>query len=121
EKSEAEPTVSTKVVQDDHVSEDDVLNQLIQCYDPLIPVKIVDMGLVYNCKLTKKDDDSTRVDVKMTLTSPGCGMGPPIAHDAQSKILTIDGVDEADVQLVWDPPWNQNMISDAGRMKLGMI
>ncbi|PYL68934.1 MAG: putative Fe-S cluster assembly protein SufT, partial [Verrucomicrobia bacterium] len=62
-----------------------------------------------------------KVEVKMTLTAPGCGMGPAIAHDAQSKILSIDGVDEADVQLVWDPPWNQSMISEAGRMKLGMM
>ena len=103
------------------VSEDDVWTQLKQCYDPEIPVNIVDLGLVYDCRLIKKDDGGTRVEVKMTLTAPGCGMGPAIAHDAQSKILSIDGVDEADVQLVWDPPWNQNMISEAGRMKLGMI
>jgi probable FeS assembly SUF system protein SufT len=103
------------------VSEDDVWNQLKQCYDPEIPVNIVDLGLVYDCRLIKKDDGGTRVEVKMTLTAPGCGMGPAIAHDAQSKILSIDGVDEAEVQLVWDPPWNQNMISEAGRMKLGMI
>src|SRR5881398_1698094 len=103
------------------VSEEDVWKQLRQCYDPEIPVNIVDLGLVYDCKLTKKEDGSTRVNVKMTLTAPGCGMGPAIAHDAQSKILTIDGVDQADVQLVWDPPWNQNMISEAGRMKLGMM
>jgi probable FeS assembly SUF system protein SufT len=103
------------------VSEDEVWNQLKQCYDPEIPVNIVDLGLVYDCRLIKKDDGGTRVEVKMTLTAPGCGMGPAIAHDAQSKILSIDGVDEADVQLVWDPPWDQNMISEAGRMKLGMI
>ncbi|HET9418070.1 MAG TPA: putative Fe-S cluster assembly protein SufT [Chthoniobacterales bacterium] len=103
------------------VSEEDVWNQLRQCYDPEIPVNIVDLGLVYDCRLVKKDDGGTRVEVKMTLTAPGCGMGPAIAHDAQAKILSIDGVDEADVQLVWDPPWNQNMISQAGRMKLGMI
>jgi probable FeS assembly SUF system protein SufT len=103
------------------VSEDDVWTQLKQCYDPEIPVNIVDLGLVYDCRLIKKDDGGTRVEVKMTLTAPGCGMGPAIAHDAQSKILSIDGVDEAEVQLVWDPPWNQNMISEAGRMKLGMI
>ena len=103
------------------VSEEDVWNQLRQCYDPEIPVNIVDLGLVYDCRLTKKDDGGTRVDVKMTLTAPGCGMGPAIAHDAQSKILSIDGIDEADVQLVWDPPWNQSMISEAGRMKLGMV
>ena len=121
EKSESQPTASANGAKDGEVSEEDVWNQLRQCYDPEIPVNIVDLGLVYDCKLTKKDDGGTRVDVKMTLTAPGCGMGPAIAHDAQSKILTIDGVDEADVQLVWDPPWNQNMISEAGRMKLGMI
>ena len=103
------------------VSEEEVWNQLKQCYDPEIPVNIVDLGLVYDCRLTKKDDGGTKVEVKMTLTAPGCGMGPAIAHDAQSKILSIDGIDEADVQLVWDPPWNQNMISEAGRMKLGMV
>jgi probable FeS assembly SUF system protein SufT len=106
---------------DGEVSEEDVWNQLRQCYDPEIPVNIVDLGLVYDCRLSKKEDGGTRVEVKMTLTAPGCGMGPAIAHDAQSKILSIDGIDEADVQLVWDPPWNQNMISEAGRMKLGMI
>jgi probable FeS assembly SUF system protein SufT len=103
------------------VSEEDVWNQLRQCYDPEIPVNIVDLGLVYDCRLIKKEGGGTRVEVKMTLTAPGCGMGPAIAHDAQSKILSIDGIDEADVQLVWDPPWNQNMISEAGRMKLGMV
>ena len=105
---------------DGAASEDDVWNQLRQCYDPEIPVNIVDLGLVYDCRLIKKQG-GTKVEVKMTLTAPGCGMGPAIAHDAQSKILSIDGVDEADVQLVWDPPWNQNMISEAGRMKLGMV
>jgi len=59
--------------------------------------------------------------VKMTLTAPGCGLGPAIPHAAQRKSLSIDGIDEADVQLVWDPTWHQNMISEAGRMKLGMV
>ena len=108
EKRESQPVSSGNGAKDGEVSEEDVWN-------------IGDLGLVYDCTLTKKEDGGTRVDVKMTLTAPGCGMGPAIAHDAQSKILTIDGVDEADVQLVWDPPWNQNMISEAGRMKLGMI
>lgn len=103
------------------VSEEAVWNQLRQCYDPEIPVNIVDLGLVYDCRVLKKDDGGMKVEVKMTLTAPGCGMGPAIAHDAQSKILSIDGIDEADVQLVWDPPWNQGMISEAGRMKLGMV
>ena len=103
------------------VDEKMVWDQLKQCFDPEIPVNIVDLGLVYDCHLSKRAEGGTKVDVKMTLTAPGCGMGPAIAHDAQSKILTIDGVDEADVQLVWDPPWNQSMISEAGRMKLGMV
>src|SRR5213079_842197 len=103
------------------VSEDDVWNQLRQCFDPEIPVNIVDLGLVYDCRLTKKDDGGTRVEVKMTLTAPGCGMGRAIAHDAQSRISSVYGDDDAGVQLVWDPPWSQNMISEAGRMKLVMV
>lgn len=103
------------------VDEKAVWDQLKQCFDPEIPVNIVDLGLVYDCRLMDKPEGGKKVEVKMTLTAPGCGMGPAIAHDAQSKILSIDGIDEADVQLVWDPPWNQNMISEAGRMKLGMI
>jgi probable FeS assembly SUF system protein SufT len=118
-RAKAETTLGTRT--NGEVSEEDVWNQLRQCYDPEIPVNIVDLGLVYDCRLIKKDDGGTRVEVKMTLTAPGCGMGPAIAHDAQAKILSIDGVDEAEVQLLWDPPWNQNMISEAGRMKLGMI
>ena len=121
EKPQAQSTQKSVPTTNGEVSEEDVWNQLRQCYDPEIPVNIVDLGLVYDCRLIKKEGDGTRVEVKMTLTAPGCGMGPAIAHDAQSKILSIDGVDEAEVQLVWDPPWNQNMISEAGRMKLGMI
>ncbi len=98
-----------------------VWDQLRQCYDPEIPVNIVDLGLVYDCQLKKSENGGTKVEVKMTLTAPGCGMGPAIAHDAQSKIMSIEGVDEAQVDLVWDPPWNQSMISEAGRMKLGMV
>ncbi len=103
------------------VDEKAVWEQLRQCFDPEIPVNIVDLGLVYDCQLIQKPEGGSKVEVKMTLTAPGCGMGPAIANDAQSKILSIEGVDEADVQLVWDPPWNQNMISEAGRMKLGMV
>jgi probable FeS assembly SUF system protein SufT len=102
-------------------SEKLVWDLLKTVYDPEIPVNVVDLGLIYDCKVTPTAEGGNTVDIKMTLTAPGCGMGPAIAHDAQSKILSIDGVDEADVQLVWDPPWNQNMISEAGRMKLGMI
>jgi probable FeS assembly SUF system protein SufT len=121
EKPATQTESKAAVATNGEVSEDDVWNQLRQCFDPEIPVNIVDLGLVYDCRLIKKPEGGTKVEVKMTLTAPGCGMGPAIAHDAQSKILSIDGVDEADVQLVWDPPWNQSMISEVGRMKLGMI
>ncbi|MGZ5023593.1 MAG: putative Fe-S cluster assembly protein SufT [Chthoniobacterales bacterium] len=114
-------TVASTTTTGGEVDEKAVWDQLRQCYDPEIPVNIVDLGLVYDCKLSKGDNGGTKVEVKMTLTAPGCGMGPAIAHDAQSKIMSIEGVDEAQVDLVWDPPWNQNMISEAGRMKLGMI
>jgi probable FeS assembly SUF system protein SufT len=103
------------------VTEEQVWDVLRTCYDPEIPVDIVDLGLVYDCSLKKQEDGSTRVDVKMTLTAPGCGMGPAIAAEARGKILALPGVDAAEVELVWDPPWNQGMISEAGRMKLGMI
>src|SRR5580765_5939269 len=119
EKPKAQAVEKPASTTNGQVSEEDVWNQLRQCYDPEIPVNIVDLGLVYDCKLTKKEDGGTRVDVKMTLTAPGCGMGPAIAHDAQSKILSIDGIDEADVQLGWDQPCTQHMISGAGRIKLG--
>lgn len=100
--------------------EEQVWEQLKGVYDPEIPVDIVNLGLVYDCALEKKDD-KTVVQVKMTLTAPGCGMGPVIAADAQAKIMTIEGIDEAMVELVWDPAWNQDMISEEGRMKLGMV
>lgn len=97
-----------------------VWEQLKMVFDPEIPVNIVDLGLVYDCTV-KEEEGETTVQVKMTLTAPGCGMGPTIAADAQSKILTLDGVSHAQVDLVWDPAWNQDMISEEGKMKLGMI
>ena len=97
-----------------------IWEQLKLVYDPEIPVNIVDLGLVYDCQV-KKDEGEVNVEVKMTLTAPGCGMGPTIAADAQSKILMLDGISNARVDIVWDPVWNQDMISEEGRMKLGMI
>jgi probable FeS assembly SUF system protein SufT len=100
--------------------EEQVWAQLKGVYDPEIPVDTVNLGLVYDCGIEELDG-KTVVLVKMTLTAPGCGMGPVIAADAQAKIMTIDGIDDARVELVWDPAWNQEMISEEGRMKLGMI
>ena len=104
------------------LSEEDVMQALRDCYDPELPVNIVDLGLIYDCSVTPAaSSGGARVDVKMTLTAPGCGMGPTLAAEARSKILSVPGVNDADVELVWDPPWNPNMISEAGKMKLGMI
>jgi probable FeS assembly SUF system protein SufT len=97
-----------------------VWEQLKTCYDPEIPVNIVDLGLVYDMQVAPLPDGTNRVDVKMTLTAQGCGMGASIAHDARTKILDLPGVEEADVELVWDPPWSPQMISTEGRALLGM-
>lgn len=88
-------------------------------YDPEIPVNIVDLGLVYDTSVLN-DEDEVKVRVQMTLTAQGCGMGPSIAADAQNKILALGGVSQADVEIVWDPPWHQSMISEDGRQALGL-
>ena len=98
-----------------------VWDQLRKVYDPEIPVNIVDLGLVYSMDVEKGPDTGFKVNVAMTLTAPGCGMGPAIAEDAKSKILLVPGVGDADVRITWDPPWNQSMISEEGKMKLGLI
>ena len=90
------------------------------CYDPEIPVNIVDLGLVYDLAVEKLPTGFHKVNVKMTLTAPGCGMGGVIAGDAQQKILALDSVEEANVEVVWDPPWHQSMISEQGRRVLGL-
>jgi probable FeS assembly SUF system protein SufT len=102
-------------------AEEAVWTQLKTVFDPEIPVNVVDLGLIYDCRVHTSEAGGTSVLVRMTLTAPGCGMGPAIAADARQKILEIEGVDDADVELVWDPPWNQSMISEEGRMKLGLV
>lgn len=102
-------------------AEEAVWLQLKTVFDPEIPVNVVDLGLIYDCRVNNKESGGRSVLVRMTLTAPGCGMGPAIAADARQKILAIEGVDDAEVELVWDPPWNQSMISEEGRMKLGLV
>ncbi len=97
-----------------------VWERLKTCYDPEIPVNIVDLGLVYGMELSPQSDGTSRVDVKMTLTAQGCGMGASIALDAREKLLSIPGIAEANVDLVWEPPWNPQMISPEGRERLGL-
>ena len=96
-------------------------NQLATCYDPEIPIDIVNLGLVYGCELTRAESGRFRIDVRMTLTAPGCGMGMMIAEEAKQKLEAIPGVDEVDVQLVWDPPWGREMMSEGARLEMGLL
>jgi len=102
------------------VDEQSVWDTLKTCYDPEIPVNIVDLGLVYDLKIVSLPSGRSGVAVKMTLTAPGCGMGGVIAGDAQQRLLGLPGVEEANVEVVWDPPWHQSMISPEGRRILGL-
>ena len=105
-------------------TEDDVRElawqQMRSCFDPEIPINIVELGLIYDCTVTANEDGSRHVAVRMTLTAPGCGMGEVLVQDVKQKIELIPTVREADVELVFDPPWNQSMLSEAARLQTGM-
>lgn len=122
-KSEVEQCSSSGTPRTREALEQVVWTQLKLCYDPEIPVNIVDLGLIYDCALSPLGADGTsyRADVKMTLTAPGCGMGPTLAADVQNRLLSLEEVDEANVELVWDPPWNQGMMTEAARLQLGLM
>jgi len=117
----ADHKIDTATLADGAPNPDAVWDQLRKVYDPEIPVNIVDLGLVYSMDVEKRDENGFKVNVAMTLTAPGCGMGPAIAEDAKGKILLVPGVADADVRITWDPPWNQSMISEEGKMKLGLV
>ena len=95
--------------------------QLRTCFDPEIPINVVDLGLIYACELTHLPDGSRRIGVRMTLTAPGCGMGGVLAADVKEKLELIPSVSAADVELTFDPPWNQSMMSDAAKLQTGMF
>ncbi len=98
-----------------------VWESLKTCYDPEIPVNIVHLRLIYDYHLTPIGADNYKADVKMTLTAPGCGMGPVLAQDVQNKLISLEPIDEANVELVWDPPWNQGMMTEAAKLQLGLL
>ena len=105
-----------------HPDETSLWDALKSVYDPEIPVNIVDLGLVYSLQVQPNNESGTYdVEILMTLTAPGCGMGPAIAADAESRVCQVPGVGNAQAELVWDPPWNQDMISEEGKMELGLI
>jgi len=117
-----EAAIKSSTLTDGAPDPETIWDQLRKVFDPEIPVNIVDLGLVYSMDVGKlPDNGGFKVDVAMTLTAPGCGMGPAIAEDAKSKIMLVPGVALADVRVVWDPPWTQSMISEEGKMKLGLI
>lgn len=95
--------------------------QLKTCYDPEIPVNIVDLGLIYRCDVSSLPDGQRSISVDMTLTAPGCGMGEVLVQDAQEKIAVIPTVSDVQVELVFDPPWNQGMMSDEARLQTGLM
>jgi len=119
ERSSAVPPATEGQALSGDALEKEVWQTLKTCYDPEIPVNIVDLGLVYDMQISNLSDGA-RVDVKMTLTAQGCGMGGSIAGDARNKLLDLPGVVEADVQVVWDPPWTPEKISPEGRTLLGI-
>lgn len=97
-----------------------VWDQLRSCFDPEIPVNIVDLGLIYHCEVLPLSGSGYKVTVRFTLTAQGCGMGQFLKADIQRKLLSVTGVREADIEIVWDPPWNQNMISGTAKQQLGI-
>jgi probable FeS assembly SUF system protein SufT len=98
-----------------------VWQQLRTCYDPEIPVNIVDLGLVYGCTIEKTDEGLRKVGISMTLTAPGCGMGDILVDDVRTKVEAVPTVAEADVELTFDPPWNHSMMSDVAKLETGMM
>ena len=97
-----------------------VIEQLRTVFDPEIPINVVDLGLIYACDAHLLADGSHRVEIKMSMTAPGCGMGDVLKEDACARVQTVPGVSEVDVALVWDPPWDQSRLTDAARLELGL-
>lgn len=109
----------------DNASDEDIeaviWDQLRTCYDPEIPVNIVDLGLIYRCDVTPLGNGERTVSIDMTLTAPGCGMGDVLVQDAQEKVAVIPTVTDVRVELVFDPPWNQSMMSEEARLQTGLM
>ncbi len=116
-----EETAEGAEVPDKAGLEERIWSSMRQCFDPEIPVNIVDLGLIYDCRIEDLPDGGYRVEIKMTLTAPGCGMGPVLAEDVRARIDALPGVRETHVEVVFDPPWNPNMMTEAARLQLGFM
>jgi probable FeS assembly SUF system protein SufT len=119
-KSKGRATTAATTEDSETVNEEMVWDQLKQVYDPEIPINVVDLGLIYDMRIEPLGGGENKVLVQMTLTAQGCGMGPSIARDAQHRIEALPGVAEADVRVVWDPPWTPEMMSPEGKKQLGV-
>ena len=115
-----EPTAEKEITGDGAVDEVLIWDQLRTCYDPEIPINIVELGLIYECNITPLGADGNRVDIVMTLTAAGCGMGEFLAEDVRTRVLTVPNVTKVNVEVTFDPPWNQEMMSEAARLETGM-
>ena len=98
-----------------------IWQQLATCYDPEIPINIVELGLIYDCQITPLPAGGNRVDIKMTLTAPGCGMGAILQQDVANKIKSVPNVTEADVEIVFEPPWDQSRMTEAAKLQAGLL
>lgn len=115
------PPIPTEANGKPRTIEEQSWDWLKTCFDPEIPVNIVDLGLIYDCKVYAMEEGQNRVEVKMTLTAPGCGMGDVLKTEAESKLRRIPGVTEAKVEVVWDPPWDRSKMTEEAKLHLGMM
>tara|TARA_B110000014_G_scaffold264231_1_gene264289 strand:- start:1876 stop:2430 length:555 start_codon:yes stop_codon:yes gene_type:complete len=118
--SQNSPTKEIKIESNKTITEEDAWEVMKTCYDPEIPVNIVDLGLIYDLKMIDSKE-GMKINIKMTLTAPGCGMGPAIAQDVEDKLMGLPNIMHVQVDLVWEPAWNQSMMTDAAKLELGML
>ena len=116
-----EEKLEEESVEEKEPTEEEVREVLKDVFDPEIPVNVVDLGLIYSVNVAAEEAGGYRVEADLTLTAPGCGMGPVIAEDCRQRILKMPAVSDAQVEIVWDPPWTQEMISESGKMELGLL
>ncbi|UTW04924.1 putative Fe-S cluster assembly protein SufT [Amphritea atlantica] len=115
------PPAAEQPGEDVPVAEEEIQRQLRSCYDPEIPVNILDLGLIYSCRTQPHPQGGSQIHIDMTLTAPGCGMGAVLASDVERKLLQIPGVRTVDIRLVFDPPWDASRMSDAAKLQLGLL
>jgi len=120
-KNNIDPNAKKEITSDGVIDEELVWQQLKTCYDPEIPINIVELGLIYQCDITPLGADGNQIDITMTLTSPGCGMGDYLAEDIRLKISNLPNVSKVNVDVTFDPPWNYDMMSEAAKLETGMF